>query len=128
MIIIDCVSPCKECVDDGSKCTSCESSSLTPFLYNNICYDECPAGTYEASPGICESNNLCAFYLYKLLALQCTAPCVTCTGTATTCTSCPSSQFLYQNDCHPSCPQGSYQVAASTCEGSHCVTLQYLYI
>jgi len=122
MIIIDCESPCEECVDNGSKCTKCESSP-TPYLFNNVCYSDCPDGTSETSPGVCTSNKL--FYcLSWFLALVCVAPCVTCTGTETTCTSCPYSQFLYQSTCHPSCPLGSYQLDSSTCDGNYSFILQ----
>jgi len=51
------LSPCEECVDNGSKCTKCESSP-TPYLFNNVCYSECPDGTSETSPGICTSKKL----------------------------------------------------------------------
>ena len=63
MRIIDCASPCAECVDNGSKCTKCESSSSTPYLFNHVCYDVCPDGTSETSPGICTSKKLSFFCL-----------------------------------------------------------------
>jgi len=45
-----CISPCQTCSRITAACTSCVPSF--PYLYNGICYDECPIGTY-ASSGKC---------------------------------------------------------------------------
>lgn len=41
---------------------------------------------------------------------SCTAPCSTCSGTLTTCTSCSSGKYLYLSQCYDSCPSGTYEM------------------
>ncbi len=50
--------------------------------------------------------------------LECLAPCAECSGTTETCTSClNAAHYLYDNDCHESCPNGSYLTVFNTCAG-----------
>jgi len=44
-------------VDEDSKCTKCEPGG-TPYLYDNVCHNECPTGTFEISSGVCDGKKI----------------------------------------------------------------------
>ena len=47
----------------------------------------------------------------------CSSNCATCSGDATTCTSCENTAPLFYNShCHEVCPEGSYQDSPDTCD------------
>lgn len=39
-----CSSPCKNCVDSATKCTSCDVAGTNPVLHDNTCVAQCPLG------------------------------------------------------------------------------------
>ena len=58
------------------------------------------------------------FNVLFICLIGCLAPCGTCSGSSTTCTGCSgSSPYLYQDNCHSICPDGSYLVSAEECAG-----------
>lgn len=90
-----CDDKCLVCLYITTNCTSCKNIY---FLYGNNCVDACPIGTYEGSQvGI---NNI--------ICLACVSPCLTCSISATNCTSCSSSLHLYNNICINDCPSGTF--------------------
>lgn len=44
---LSCLSPCLTCSIFITNCTSCNSSSTHPILYNSQCVDTCPSGYYR---------------------------------------------------------------------------------
>ena len=92
-----CSFPCQTC-EDGQPdvCTSCNMVNGYLILYENVCYQECPTGTY-----------------YESFACKpCDDKCLTCTYLSPTwCTSCdPESAhpFLDGNTCTDTCGFGEY--------------------
>ena len=79
--------------------TICPSS---PSLFGNqstlTCVSSCDLYEYY------DSNRVCQ---------QCDNICLTCFGSATTCTSCTGNLYLDGNDCTTLCPLGTYGVASS---------------
>jgi len=49
---------------------------------------------------------------------NCIPPCLTCENLTTTCTSCTSSKYLYDNKCYESCPINTYVSSPTTCRGN----------
>ena len=92
-----CSFPCLMCnEDEPDVCTSCNLVEGYAILYENICYEECPTGTY-----------------YESFACKpCDSKCKTCTYLSPTwCTSCdPDSDFpfLDGNTCTDTCGFGEY--------------------
>ncbi len=56
MIFSDCTSNCFTCSGAADYCTSCDPGSSSKYLYQGICYETCPPGTYEGSPSTCEGS------------------------------------------------------------------------
>lgn len=133
-----CSQPCLSCEYSSNNCTSC----VTGYLYNNICYEQCPSGSFldddkcsdcKTNCETCQSKDLCSacfapYLLYKDSCLEkCTegttvavdgvcqpcSGCLTCSGSTKTCTSCSSSKFLYKSSCVSQCPNGSYEQSTS---------------
>jgi len=51
----DCNSPCQTCrTGEPDFCGSCNQASGMTILFNDQCYKECPAGTWDAGEGNCE--------------------------------------------------------------------------
>jgi hypothetical protein len=89
-----CKSPCLECSGSEATCTSCNQTSLTPFLFVNQCINLCPSG-YVSVNGICT---------------KCNSPCALCVDTPDTCVTCDGSggtKFVYNKTCYQNCPPGS---------------------
>jgi hypothetical protein len=94
-----CTAPCKGCTTTATQCTSCLPTPYTSnnylFSVNNTCLSVCPngyylpSGTFTCQP--CDS-----------------AICLTCSSTATGCTSCSSPRFLHNSSCLLSCPNTYY--------------------
>lgn len=101
-----CDGKCLVCVGTTTNCTSCKS--IYKLLNGNTCVDVCPNGTVETTQaGV--NNNVC---------LPCVAPCATCSGTTTNCTSClvGPNPYLYNNMCVASCPASHFlNFADNTC-------------
>ena len=97
-----CNYPCKNCLeDDPSHCLSCypedetsESDSSViegrPFLQEDTCVSQCAANRFY-------DGERC---------LLCDSTCLSCAGTAKTCTSCGIAEFLYLHEtkCLVECP------------------------
>lgn len=92
-----CQSPCNQCSGTPTYCVSCVSSSSLQYFYLGVCYAACPNATF-ASGFNCAACD------------QITSLCLTCSGSATTCTSCMGSNFLSGSTCVASC-SGSLSVA-----------------
>lgn len=102
-----CPLVCNSCIN-SSFCLNCSSSAL---LYDNFCYESCPAGTAPVS-------SSCSPCLY---------PCLTCTTAVDLCSSCDqvnaSAYFLLNTSCITAelCPLGTYPnsttYSCSTCPG-----------
>lgn len=55
-----------------------------------------------------------------LITIVCSSPCLTCSGSATSCTGCQSGStnpLLYNQDCISTCPDVAFQSSPSTCAG-----------
>ena len=100
-----CTEPCKACTNTPTQCTSCLP---TPYTFNNYllfgnstCLTACPDGYYLPN-----GTFTCA---------QCdTTACLTCTATATTCSSCSTPTFLMNTSCLLICPN-TYYGSGTTC-------------
>ena len=72
---LTCDQPCQNCnYYDGKICTSCFPDSTLPYLNGNTCSDKCSFGFY---------GNLTS-----KKCTQCDAPCFSCEGSSSSCTSC----------------------------------------
>jgi len=72
---------------------------MTPFLFEDVCWPVCPDGSYQISSNQCD---------------DCSPSCLTCVGSSTTCSSCPSSDpYLYNGNCMPNCPPHTYLSSSS---------------
>eukprot|EP01017_Pseudomicrothorax_dubius_P021906 TRINITY_DN23571_c0_g1_i2.p1 TRINITY_DN23571_c0_g1~~TRINITY_DN23571_c0_g1_i2.p1 ORF type:complete len:246 (+),score=8.28 TRINITY_DN23571_c0_g1_i2:60-740(+) len=95
-------SVCKTCTGTPTNCTSCDSSSNTPFLLNNKCVpaSQCPTNSFaDTSTGTCRT---------------CTSPCSTCKN-QTSCTKClldgaNQATYLFGDKCVVTCPAGSVAI------------------
>jgi hypothetical protein len=104
-----CPTNCLQCAFSAStqsaQCTTCVSQF---YLYNGVCYTNCPPSTYIQS-------NSC---------VNCSSQCATCSS-ASVCLTCKYPYVLSQNQCLSSCPAGS-QPLNQICYSSPTCT-QYLY-
>lgn len=97
-----CNQRCVSCYNNGNNCSSCRTSGwyegfmiITDFVANTgICYNPCPNGYYANY-----TNHFCD---------RCTAPCNTCSGLNTRCTSCNTGFYYLNYQCLSSCPDGYY--------------------
>ena len=94
-----CSYPCRSCVDDLNKCTSClPSYSLSGSQCKSTCLANCkscdsPCSTCEQ--GYFQSQGECS---------QCDSSCRTCSESSSHCLSCPLGQTLKSNTCTVQCP------------------------
>ncbi|KRW99700.1 Insulin-like growth factor binding protein, N-terminal [Pseudocohnilembus persalinus] len=95
-----CDSGCETCDTSQDNCLTC---NFGYFHYNvdNTCLTTCPDGYYP-------SNKQC---------LQCDPTCFNCDwSTATDCTECTGTLYLYDSQCIATCPDGTYtNTASNTC-------------
>lgn len=84
-----CQAPCNQCINTPTNCISCVSSSSQKYFYNNVCYSVCPNITYTVG--------------YQCLACDQSVNCLTCSASATTCTSCMNGKYLNQGSCVTTC-------------------------
>ena len=103
----ECDYTCGTCNSESTNCTSC----ISPYPYqgNNSCYSVCPSGTFTLS-----ANSSCVVacpsgYLAQgSNCIVCDSNCLACSGAVTTCTQCPSNEYLYNSTCVGVCPYGYY--------------------
>jgi proprotein convertase subtilisin/kexin type 5 len=133
-----CTSPCQNCSNIGTNCTSCISPNL---YYSNTCVVTCPTLMYPTSTQCLNCVSPCAncttlsackscvagFYLTGTSCVvasscpagtyaeslnntcnTCTSPCQTCDTFGTNCTSCISPNLYYSNTCVVTCPASTY--------------------
>lgn len=74
----------------------------------------CPAGTYLGGSNYCECISF-SLSIEWSKNLDCTTGCETC-GTGTTCISCTTGYYLYNNLCITECP-ASYFILSQECVG-----------
>jgi proprotein convertase subtilisin/kexin type 5 len=95
-----CDSSCSICLYTANFCTSC---NLGYYLYNNMCYNQCPDGTFLQADNISCAN--------------CSLLCMKCNGSASVCSVCqtvaPYISYLYNRTsptgtCVSLCPKGTY--------------------
>jgi proprotein convertase subtilisin/kexin type 5 len=106
---IACTLPCTTCSGGTSICTSCDSTSATPYLkYGlNLCAAACPDGQYAPT-----SSFTCAL---------CDSNCLTCSTTSTYCLTCGLSLssglplYLSNNTCLATCSFGYYGASGNAC-------------
>lgn len=116
-----------------TQCNQCNDSTLTPL--NGACQRTCPAGANLVG-GVCIcsfgvlQNSVCVsacstgFYANSnKQCLPCTSPCLACSGSPTSCSSCVAG-FNYDavnRVCNPSsaCPYGAFLDIAGNCQ-SYC--------
>lgn len=89
---VPCMKLCASCLNDSS-CESC----LTGYLYEKQCIASCPLGFV----GI---KNLCD---------PCSAGCLTCITTPSTCLSCVAGKYLYIQQCVDKCPYGTFSFVSN---------------
>ena len=90
----ECTFPCKTCLSGNPNfCTSCFEDTKLPFLQEGTCVSSCSSGNY----------------LDKFTCLECDPTCLTCKGSAKTCTSCGIIPFIHLRDskeCVEDCGDG----------------------
>ncbi|KAL4467673.1 hypothetical protein ABPG74_013008 [Tetrahymena malaccensis] len=96
----NCNSTCAECISPGNatSCTSCNTSSLNKYFYNNQCLTSQPSKTY------CDSNFICK---------NCDSTCLKCSAAANSsaCTQCDINsayKYFYNNQCLSSKPSSTF--------------------
>ena len=93
----NCDIKCKTCSNFSKNCLSCNLTDDFPFLYDNQCVTNCPAGF---SP-VYGDNMICKDFI-------CTKPCKTCLYNQSTCYQCDeATPYLYNNYCYLNCPFGT---------------------
>ena len=93
---VQCQSSCLTCSLAPTNCTSCDITSLNPYLNNNKCLSICPQFYYA-------SNN-------TYTCVLCTPPCETCTsGSISSCVTCQTGHYLFGTTCTPTCPNLYYE-------------------
>ena len=121
-----CDSNCKKCLGNSANCTLCYPSSTLPYLYQNTCLSECPAG----------------FFINGTFCDSCVSPCINCKA-KNTCLKCDSNlgYILYNDKCVTSCPSSYSNIGGVcvlcdqgclTCSGNsetctQCIPSKYLY-
>ena len=129
--------------DNSNKCTQCVGSEVLDTsgpVVDVLGYDQgvCRASDCTAGQDNCQvcSGDNCTTCDTNYTPdgsgecqLQCSVPqnCTTCSGTATTCTSCSGSYFLEGSTCITNCPAGKYgKTSTNTCESCNgdCKTCQ----
>ncbi len=108
---MSCISPCIFCSRTPTNCTSCNQSSLTPFLIGNTCTSTCPLFYFSNSTsGICQSCS-------SVINLNC-SNCIN----ATNCNSCDPGYVLITTTmiCTSSVPAGYVNISgvAVACQGN----------
>ena len=112
---VACDKSCQTC-SDVALCTACNPTGTTPYLSQNQCLAQCPAGSFSyvdaAGKRQCRSTCGDGFYAESGLCSACDSSCLTCSGkAATACLSCdqagPNPIFL-NGICSKSCPAGTY--------------------
>ena len=80
-----CEYPCANCPQGApSQCESCYNTAVERYFEENKCLAECPTGKVETA---------------LLTCTNCTSPCVTCEGSATSCTSCIDGYYVVEDFC-----------------------------
>jgi len=107
LVCVPCDKSCSQCVDNGhvgdsARCTVCATGYGYQYTPLQQCLQNCSLqGFYESSPKICG---------------LCSANCLTCSKSASNCTSCninnPQYRFLYNFQCIETCPFGYTNVGA----------------
>lgn len=135
---VACAANCARCIS-ATSCTVCIDPLNTPV--NGVCQRICPAGaTPNGNTCVCNFGVLhqsacvsaCPDGFYATtdrVCAMCTAPCFTCSGSATNCVSCITG-YTYNsvtNTCTQSstCPYGSFTNANGVCQ-RYCPT-SYFY-
>jgi proprotein convertase subtilisin/kexin type 5 len=89
-----CDATCGICVGNPTNCTSCNTDSSYPVLYQSKCNKECPIG-FASNGGRCA---------------PCESPCTTCGSNPSSCTSCDGTLdriFKFGPSCLSDCPAGT---------------------
>lgn len=111
-ICTKCVSPCENCIDSATKCTSCLNISTNLYKYYDTiaaaCVVICPNGYFPLASNV---NYFCE---------KCQSNCLTCIDIATKCASCTSPNIIYLNECVLTCPEGLYtdSITCVKCDAS----------
>jgi len=86
-----CVAP-STCADSTAKC----ATSSTLYILNRNCYQGClPKAGQDSNAKV------------KACDVMCDSSCKECSGTTTTCTSCPDGKYLYGTTCINDCPSNT---------------------
>ena len=116
-----CDMNCNTCSGDATTCTSC--SSPNPFLdiddtckECNLCDPSCFTCNGSLATN-CLSCNPGDYLISSNTCDSCDMNCKTCSGDATTCTSCASpNPFLDFDDTCKECPDGQYDTGSDSCD------------
>ncbi|GAA5833893.1 hypothetical protein JCM11251_006002 [Rhodosporidiobolus azoricus] len=117
-----CDSSCSTCSRTKSFCTSCASSSS--LILNGTCVSSCPTGyfTPSSTSDISLNSTLLANSTTispDKLCLPCHADCLACSGSSTTCSTCPSSRpvLTSSSTCVSTCSSTEfYDSSSSSCK------------
>ncbi|CAK55961.1 unnamed protein product (macronuclear) [Paramecium tetraurelia] len=105
----------KKCVE------SCET-----FLFQNICYQNCPINTYQFE-SICAIQCPNGYYgSNNFICEQCPYQCLSCSNQIV-CYSCKMGYYLFQNQCLESCPDQSYSNPIENKCSNECPSTTYTY-
>ena len=93
----DCQSPCVNCKDSATYCTSCADGEFVNSGTCSTCSSNCKTCTGTLT--YCVSCADGSYLTSKNICESCSASCLTCSGTASTCKSCKSGLYLSGNSC-----------------------------
>lgn len=97
--VLQCQNPCLSCFVLVTNCTSCNTSTTTPYLFNNICLSACPQYYYNTSNGYCYS---CA-----ALGIRCS----NCINSTTCSTNCDIGAVYLNGNCLATTPDGYVNIS-----------------
>jgi len=105
---LKCMSPCSAC-SSATACSDCEGN-LFLHLNSSTCVLQCPENTYSTDERTCTNCAITgnALATGSQSCYRCDPNCKTCDSSASRCTSCQSSRFLFEGTCLDHCPQGTF--------------------
>jgi len=97
---ITCSNNCATCSNTTSICTSCSATAANDLL--------------DPSTGICEVTCPIGKVAQGSVCVPCVAPCATCSGSPTVCSTCTTGTLYLDGTCYSECPSG-YVASGASC-------------
>ena len=104
----NCDVKCKTCKPPGDFCTSC---GPTKYISFGECEDKCPAPLlgYTAE-STCIAKCPEGTWVNEFFCTDCDPTCKTCSESGSICDTCAENEFLYEDKCRSTCPEGLYGI------------------